>query len=380
MGKTVGELHALLIEHEKGLPKKAATLQVMAIQDSRIQKANKKLQNAKGKGRELEKELSCLPGWVDFEEEASWHCQFFRSKKAETRSSLFVDYGISVSKNDVLYFNVISSNGIYEIDMIHRKKRIEKLQHDGLLKSTDEESFDKCVSYLSGKMTRKPFPHRTKRATDLLGIIHTDVCGPLRHVSRKEISGRAEELEEIQDADTSPFENTSDIPMEVEGFEPPQKKVVPIRRLSQSAYIDKILKRYRMDNSKCGYIPMQEKFDLNKTQGASTPEEVKRIQNVPYALAVRSIMYAVRYTKPDVMFVQNIYAILQQNPGEPHWTAMKTILKYLKNTKDMFLVYGGNPEAELRVDCYCDAGFKTDKDDTKSQTCYIFILNGGAID
>nr|GEV44105.1 pyruvate kinase, cytosolic isozyme [Tanacetum cinerariifolium] len=51
-----------------------------------------------------------------------------------------------------------------------------------------------------------------------------------------------------------------------------------------------------------------------------------------------------------------------------HWTAVKTILKYLKNLKDMFLVYGGNPEAELRVDCYCDAGFETDRDDTKSQT------------
>ncbi|GJZ03743.1 retrotransposon protein, putative, ty1-copia subclass, partial [Tanacetum coccineum] len=130
----------------------------------------------------------------------------------------FTDYGILVSKNDVLYFNVIPSNGIYEIDMSNlvpnvnsiynvsnkrvkhnldstylwhcrlahiSKKRIEKLQHDGLLKSTDDESFDKCVSCLSGKMTRKSFPHRPERATDLLGLIHTDVCGPLRHVSRQ---------------------------------------------------------------------------------------------------------------------------------------------------------------------------------------------------
>ncbi|GJY85226.1 retrotransposon protein, putative, ty1-copia subclass [Tanacetum coccineum] len=598
----------------------------------------------------------------------------------------FTDYGILVSKNDVLYFNAISSNGIYEIDMINRvpnvnsiytvsnkrakhnldstylwhcrlahisKKRIEKLQHDGLLKSTDEESFDKYVSCLSGKMTRKPFPHHTERATDLIGIIHTDACGPLRHVLRQgvsyfitftddyshygyiyllkhkhevfetfkvfknevenqlektikalrsnrggeyisqefkddlkacgivqkltppytpqndgvserrnhtlldmgcealvkrdapdklqqgsikcifigypketmgyyfppenkiivaryvefleknllsqEISGRAEELEEIQDEDTSPSENTSKIPREVEGFEPPQEEVVPIRRfarthrapyrlclnvevdehslgdvneqtnykaaildlesdkwfdamnakmqsmkdnqvwrlvdlppncktvwskwlfkkktdmdgnvhtykarfvakgftqtyevdyeetfspvadirairiliaitafydyeiwqmdvktaflngyldedihvvqpegfidpkhprksvksylgkcfamkdlgkaafilgikiyrdrskrligLSQSAYMDKILKRYRMDNSKCGNIPMQEKLDLNKTQGASTPEEVKRMQNVPYASTVGSIMNVTR--------------------------------------------------------------------------------------
>ncbi|GJT00448.1 retrotransposon protein, putative, ty1-copia subclass [Tanacetum coccineum] len=37
----------------------------------------------------------------------------------------------------------------------------------------------------------------------------------------QEVSGRAVEFEEIQDKDTSPFENTSKIPMEVKGFEPP---------------------------------------------------------------------------------------------------------------------------------------------------------------
>nr|GEX59333.1 hypothetical protein [Tanacetum cinerariifolium] len=50
IGKTIGELHALLISYEKGLLKKAATLEVMAIQGCRIQKANKKSLNAKGKG------------------------------------------------------------------------------------------------------------------------------------------------------------------------------------------------------------------------------------------------------------------------------------------------------------------------------------------
>ncbi|GKF04502.1 retrotransposon protein, putative, ty1-copia subclass, partial [Tanacetum coccineum] len=145
--------------------------------------------------------------------------------------------------------------------------------------------------------------------------------------------------------------------------------------LGQNAYMDKILKRYKMDNSKRGHILMQERHDLNKTQGASTPKEVKRMQNIPYALAVGSIMYVVRCSRPDVAFVQNITSRFQQNPGERHWTAVKNILKYLRNTKDMFLVYGGNPEAELRVDCYCDARFETDRDDTKSQTGYVFILN-----
>ncbi|GKB34440.1 retrotransposon protein, putative, ty1-copia subclass [Tanacetum coccineum] len=65
------------------------------------------------------------------------------------------------------------------------KKRIKQLQQDGLLKSMDDESYDKCESCLSGKMTKKPFSHSNERAKDLLGIIHTDVCGPLRHVSRQ---------------------------------------------------------------------------------------------------------------------------------------------------------------------------------------------------
>ncbi|GJR92977.1 retrotransposon protein, putative, ty1-copia subclass [Tanacetum coccineum] len=59
------------------------------------------------------------------------------------------------------------------------KKCIEKLQQEGLLKSTDDESFNECVSCLSGKMTRKSFPHRPERATNLLGIIHYLMCeGP----------------------------------------------------------------------------------------------------------------------------------------------------------------------------------------------------------
>ncbi|GKC07594.1 hypothetical protein Tco_0999204 [Tanacetum coccineum] len=136
-----------------------------------------------------------------------------------------------------------------------------------------------------------------------------------------------------------------------------------------------------MDNSKHDHILMQERLDLNKTQGASTPEEVRRMQNVPYPSAVSSIMYAVRCTRPDVAFAQNITSRFQQNHGELYWTAVKNILKYLRNTKDMFLVYGGNPEAELRVDFYFNAGFETDIDDMKSLIGYVskFISRLGIV-
>ncbi|GKG16504.1 hypothetical protein Tco_0361461, partial [Tanacetum coccineum] len=110
-----------------------------------------------------------------------------------------------------------------------------------------------------------------------------------------------------------------------------------------------------MENSKRGTIPMQEKLKLSKLDGASTPAEKQRISNVPYALAVGSII-------------------------ELHWTTVKNILKYLRNTKDVFLVYGGDMKRELSVSCYTDAGYLTDADDLRSQTRYVFILNRGAVD
>ncbi|GKB89818.1 hypothetical protein Tco_0962090, partial [Tanacetum coccineum] len=51
-GKTIGELHAMLIEYEKVLSKKAKTPQVMAIRSGKIQKANKKSLKDKGKGKD----------------------------------------------------------------------------------------------------------------------------------------------------------------------------------------------------------------------------------------------------------------------------------------------------------------------------------------
>nr|GEY70306.1 hypothetical protein [Tanacetum cinerariifolium] len=72
-----------------------------------------------------------------------------------------------------------------------------------------------------------------------------------------------------------------------------------------------------------------EKIKLSKSQGASTPAELKRMQNVPYASAVGLIMYAIRCTRPDVSFAQNVTSRFQQNPGDIYWTIIKNILKYV---------------------------------------------------
>ena len=101
------------------------------------------------------------------------------------------------------------------------------------------------------------------------------------------------------------------------------------------------------------------------------------MSKVPYASAIGSIMYAMLCTRPDVSNALSLTSRYQSDPGVEHWTAVKNILKYLNRTKEMFLVYGG--DEQLIVKGYVDASFDTDKDDSKSQTGYVYIFNGGAM-
>ena len=132
-----------------------------------------------------------------------------------------------------------------------------------------------------------------------------------------------------------------------------------------------------MDQAKKGFLPVLQGVKLSKTQCPTTAEDREKMKDVPYASAIGSIMYAMLCTRPDVCLANSLAGRYQSNPGVDHWTAVKNILKYLKRTKDMFLVYGG--DKELVVKGYIDASFDTDPDDSKSQTGYIFTLNGGAV-
>jgi hypothetical protein len=63
-------------------------------------------------------------------------------------------------------------------------KCMKKLHSDGPLGSLDFDSFDTCEPCLLSKMTRTPFTRFVERAADLLGIIHTDLCGLMSVATR----------------------------------------------------------------------------------------------------------------------------------------------------------------------------------------------------
>ncbi|KAL0455137.1 UNVERIFIED_CONTAM: Copia protein [Sesamum latifolium] len=145
--------------------------------------------------------------------------------------------------------------------------------------------------------------------------------------------------------------------------------------LTQFSYIEKVLKRFKMEHSKRGLLPMRHGIKLSKKQSAKTDEELKRMSNIPYASAVGSIQYVVQCTRPDVAYALSVTNRYQACAGEAHWGAVKRILKYLKRTKDMFLIYSGG---ELILEGYSDASFHSD-DNAKSQLDFVFKLNGGVV-
>ncbi|GJW61460.1 zinc finger, CCHC-type containing protein [Tanacetum coccineum] len=146
---------------------------------------------------------------------------------------------ILVSRDNLFCFNAIPGDGIFDIDMHNHlsnehsiytcnkkkskrkldstflwhcrlvyinKKRITKLQHDGLFKSINDESFDVCVSCISGKMARNPFTHAGKRANELLVLIHSDVYGLFKTTSREESVARILNMVPIKKVDKTPYE------------------------------------------------------------------------------------------------------------------------------------------------------------------------------
>ncbi|KAL2228361.1 UNVERIFIED_CONTAM: Retrovirus-related Pol polyprotein from transposon TNT 1-94 [Sesamum indicum] len=82
--------------------------------------------------------------------------------------------------------------------------------------------------------------------------------------------------------------------------------------LTQSSYIEKVLKRFKMKNSKRGFLPMRHGIKMSKKQSPKIGEELKRISDIPYASAC---------TRPDVAYALSVTSRYQAYAEEAHWSA-----------------------------------------------------------
>ncbi|GKA36128.1 hypothetical protein Tco_0722619 [Tanacetum coccineum] len=90
--------------------------------------------------------------------------------------------------------------------------------------------------------------------------------------------------------------------------------------------------------------------------------DVKRMSKVPYANAVGSLMYLMVCTRPDIAYAVSVVSRYLANPGKNHWEAVKWILKYLRGTANVGLVYGTNRGNHVDVTGFVDSDYAKDPD------------------
>ncbi|KAL0284847.1 UNVERIFIED_CONTAM: Retrovirus-related Pol polyprotein from transposon TNT 1-94 [Sesamum angustifolium] len=72
--------------------------------------------------------------------------------------------------------------------------------------------------------------------------------------------------------------------------------------MTQNSYVEKVLKRFKMEHSKRGFLPMRHGVKLSKKQSPKTDEELKRMLDISYASAVGIIQYAAQCTRPGIAY------------------------------------------------------------------------------
>ncbi|KAK8936149.1 hypothetical protein KSP39_PZI013475 [Platanthera zijinensis] len=109
--------------------------------------------------------------------------------------------------------------------------------------------------------------------------------------------------------------------------------------LSQTGYIKKVLEKFSMTESKAVSTPLGQQFRLSSQQCPNSEEECQKMLRVSYASAVGCLMYAMICTRPDIAQAVSVVSRYMGNPGRQHWEAVKWILRYLKGTPDVGLLF-----------------------------------------
>lgn len=111
-------------------------------------------------------------------------------------------------------------------------------------------------------------------------------------------------------------------------------------KLSQPASIDKVLSKFHLDQAHAINTPMKEiALLLPITKGQASAAERERYQGM-----TGLIMFSMVETRPDIAFATSVASRFAKNPGHQHTIAVKTILRYLKGSKERGITYGGQEE------------------------------------
>ena len=138
--------------------------------------------------------------------------------------------------------------------------------------------------------------------------------------------------------------------------------------LHQSAYIQKILKQYKMNEAKAVDSPV---VKGHRDQGALVN------QSTPFREDVGSLMYATTTARIDIAYSVNRVSRKVEAPLESDWQDVKRIFRYLADKSDLGLHYSKEKNGGLVA--YCDSDFAGDEESSKSTTGFVVMYGGAPI-
>jgi hypothetical protein len=112
-----------------------------------------------------------------------------------------------------------------------------------------------------------------------------------------------------------------------------------ITLVHQSAYVQKILKKFNMDKAYPSKTPMVVRAlekDTNLIWPRQEGEEVLGSE-YPYLSVIGVLMYLANNTRPDIAFAVNLLARYSVTPTMCNWNGVKDVLRYLQGTSDLGL-------------------------------------------
>ena len=173
-------------------------------------------------------------------------------------------------------------------------------------------------------------------------------------------------------------------------------------RVSQSLFIDDLLKKADMVSARPSAVPATPDVVLSRRMCPVSAEELSEMAEPPYAQyrsLVGSVMYLAVCTRPDISFAVSQLSRVMDNPGRVHWAELLVLLRYLNGSREKGIMYRREHvdtgrvanEADRvhirrlaksmgsQVVAFSDADFARDVDERKSVSGFIVYLNGGPV-
>lgn len=154
-----------------------------------------------------------------------------------------------------------------------------------------------------------------------------------------------------------------------------QDAINGILKISQKAFLKQILQKYNMSECKSVATPMDSKFktdSLNKQKSESQELETRCRQ------LIGCLLYAVLGSRPDLCACVSILSRFQKCASEELWNMLKRVLRYIKGTIDLSLVFERNKNDVIIVG-YVDSDWGGDLVDRRSTAGFVFKIFGSPV-